>query len=655
MLLSLFLSNTEAQVITGNYTAFGYFFHPTQPRYFNQSAPLALISGTTYEVSLADLAGYSFRFTVDGTNHLVNWTPTGSTPAIPSSGFMTADNPGNIIYTATPGPGTTPYIQSTYNNTYDPATHTFYLHYGYGVGSSDQTGYSRQVYEKLGYSPTPTISSVSPLSGNILTPVTIRGHNFIGADATGAVSFGTAPADSAAILSDSVIIAWPGFGASGDVAVVNQLQQVNFPGFTYNPINVSPDPQWQVLGGVGLSPNAIGAAIITTDHNSIPYISFYDTLTHKGMVMKYAAGAWLNVGAAVSNTLYVSARMVIDNNNNPVLAYKDSAAGFINVKRFDGSNWIDLLLPPAKSTFAMAIDRDNVIYLASLSSTGAFTANINISRYNGSGWNVTSAIAATYYGNLDLTVDSITNIPYVVFADAVTQQATVMKLSAGVWSTVGTPGFSTAPRGIWDPVIQIDRSSNPVVLFQEDNGFERLSAYKFAAGTWSQAGAPYFSKGHSYHSSFALDRNGDLFTLFQDATYNNAWTVKSFKAPTYTWDTVGRRGSIPGVPYVKSLAIAPNNSVFIVYTDTAHGSKATVLKLNNPCYTNTNVWTGAVNQAWENPGNWQCGYVPQGYSTVVIGAGATVVLNSNTTIQTLIVQGGNLTVSPGIVLTVTSP
>jgi hypothetical protein len=70
----------------------------------------------------------------------------------------------------------------------------------------------------------------------------------------------------------------------------------------------------------------------------------------------------------------------------------------------------------------------------------------------------------------------------------------------------------------------------------------------------------------------------------------------------------------------------------------------------------SNDWTGAVNNLWENAANWSCGTVP-GFSTdVVIPAGSTVVLNSNTTIRSLKLEpGASFTVATGYTLTVTNP
>lgn len=61
-----------------------------------------------------------------------------------------------------------------------------------------------------------------------------------------------------------------------------------------------------------------------------------------------------------------------------------------------------------------------------------------------------------------------------------------------------------------------------------------------------------------------------------------------------------------------------------------------------------NTWTGAINSQWENPGNWSCGAVPDIYTDVVINPGATIVVNSNVSIATLIV-------GPGASFTVNAP
>lgn len=70
----------------------------------------------------------------------------------------------------------------------------------------------------------------------------------------------------------------------------------------------------------------------------------------------------------------------------------------------------------------------------------------------------------------------------------------------------------------------------------------------------------------------------------------------------------------------------------------------------------SNQWTGAISNAWENPGNWSCGTVPGLTTDVIIPSGAIVVLTSNITIRSLSLHpGASFTVSTGFTITITNP
>ncbi len=59
---------------------------------------------------------------------------------------------------------------------------------------------------------------------------------------------------------------------------------------------------------------------------------------------------------------------------------------------------------------------------------------------------------------------------------------------------------------------------------------------------------------------------------------------------------------------------------------------ATATELNISYTTSTciggNKWTGAIDNMWEIPGNWSCGFVPVASTNVIIPAGSTVIVNS---------------------------
>jgi hypothetical protein len=137
-----------------DYDVTGFLFHPSAPRAIAGVKGFSTVGASRVQGQLGDLGGWLIQFDVSGTN-LINYSAAGTTPPagqVGGSGFMTLDNPGATDYsTAAPNnPGTAPWTIGNYPNTYNPATKTFLLHYGYraGVPGAVQTDYTRQIYEK---------------------------------------------------------------------------------------------------------------------------------------------------------------------------------------------------------------------------------------------------------------------------------------------------------------------------------------------------------------------------------------------------------------------------------------------------------------------------------------------------------------------------
>jgi hypothetical protein len=109
-------------------------------------------------------------------------------------------------------------------------------------------------------SPGPDIDSFTPASGSTGTIVTIKGNHFTGAIA---VSFGGTPAANI-IVSDSIITAEIGSGASGTIKVTTPYGSDSLGTFTYiiQPVPVAPDV-------ISFSPvsAAVGSAITIRGHH----------------------------------------------------------------------------------------------------------------------------------------------------------------------------------------------------------------------------------------------------------------------------------------------------------------------------------------------------------------------------------------------------
>jgi len=111
--ISLNATILRAQDLSGPYKVTGYFFHTVSSRSINLQKTITKIGSNTYQLDYTgDLQGWGFQFTVDATNHLINWVAIGGTYPAPASGFMTADNPGGFTYSGPPYPGTAPWVQS---------------------------------------------------------------------------------------------------------------------------------------------------------------------------------------------------------------------------------------------------------------------------------------------------------------------------------------------------------------------------------------------------------------------------------------------------------------------------------------------------------------------------------------------------------------
>ena len=129
---------TIKNIYDGEYTANGYFYHPTAPRAItNRVKDLFTTGPNSVEAELGDLGGngYFAIFTVDPVSGALTISPApGSIPIIIYTSGLPAQNlDGTPTAYAAAWPNA-----AQCNNVYDPATKEFRVRYGYGGGGSGQ-------------------------------------------------------------------------------------------------------------------------------------------------------------------------------------------------------------------------------------------------------------------------------------------------------------------------------------------------------------------------------------------------------------------------------------------------------------------------------------------------------------------------------------
>jgi len=574
---------TQAQV-AGNYNATGYFFHPSAPRAINLSKVISQVGPNTYQVDFADLgpSGYAFTFDIDATNHLINWVPVGATPS-PGSGFMTADNPGNINFN--PSPASLGYTSAVYNNTYNPATNTFYLHYGYvsGGANNNQNAFTRQVYEKLVLvPPAPGITSVSPINITEGTLLTINGTHLTG---TNSVVLGNFVAlNNVTVVNDNQVTGTVGKGASGPAAVQTPYGTAYTANLVYTapPVPIYP---WRYVGTPGFSPNVGVEVSIAAGPSNVPYIAYRDLTNNKTMVMKLVNGSWAAVGGPVSDGASRLPMIVMDKSNTPWVAYIDSVNGAkITVKHLAGGVWtlvgaagVGTPLPNTNPV-SLAVDTTKKPYLLVTNADGF----LNVLKFNNNVWaNVGGSLGFKPNYGATLTIDEKTNRPYVAGDDAANgSQVAIQKFDGSNWVNVGTQGFTTGVNGVFYPDISTDKDGNPFIAMQEDNGPEDISVYAFKNGNWAPVGNKFFTGGHTYYTNLALDTTGTPSVLFIDnSNYQQGSVMQPNPNNDGTWQSLGQRGfATAGGFRQKAYIITANNTKYIAFTDRTHGNKVTVMQ-----------------------------------------------------------------------------
>jgi hypothetical protein len=238
---------------------------------------------------------------------------------------------------------------------------------------------------------------------------------------------------------------------------------------------------WVKVGGVDVSDEMAFNIEIAMGSDDIPYVFFgdkkaYNGIEGRGTVKKFDGSAWQFVGAAGFTEDFIqSLDIAVDNANAPYVVFEDGAHSLkATAMKFNGTSWVQLgtvvgFTANAAKDLHISLDSDNTPYISynrTYSSCLKFSSNV---------W---TAVGASETGTglsgnpssfTALAIDQ-NNVPYVAFKSESTPFSITIKRynkTNSTWEIVGQSNFTGNTAGLIS--ITFDSFANPYVAFQDAN------------------------------------------------------------------------------------------------------------------------------------------------------------------------------------------
>jgi hypothetical protein len=168
--------------------------------------------------------------------------------------------------------------------------------------------------------------------------------------------------------------------------------------------------------------------------------------------------------------------------------------------------------------------------------------------------------------------------PYIAFSDNdISGKATVMKFTAGVWGVVGTAGFSAGTASSISLTFAPD--GTPFVAYGgDDYNVAGVTVMMFDGSDWNAVGSASIPADPVGFTSLAIAPDGVPHVAFADYSTASGGKVTVIKFSNGAWSIVGSAGFTAFDAAFISLAIAPDGTPYVAFSDYGNVGKATVMR-----------------------------------------------------------------------------
>ncbi|HRO44084.1 MAG TPA: T9SS type A sorting domain-containing protein [Flavipsychrobacter sp.] len=382
---------------------------------------------------------------------------------------------------------------------------------------------------------------------------------------------------------------------------------------------------WDSVGVSGFSSGVVNIGNISVDTTGNVYVLYKDfALSSKLSVQKFNGVSWSYLGGAgfTSNNI-VSYDMGITSGGIPYIFYHDPNSGtYGSVKYFNGISWDYVgnlgFTVGTPASMNVSINSTGVMMIAYYDALlkRRFVKRLNPQHYFS---NVGVGFAEGRTNSLDMALDT-SGSPYTVYVDgAHGDKISVRAYINGVWQYIGSPGFSgTSVKGAsilvcpnndvyvsyievaggdsvivrklvnssWSFVgkiacsgtsvsdLQCDSLNNVYLHYTSNSPFQNTIA-KFNGSSWITFSIPPISGPTS--CSFEVSKSGIVYLAYTD--FVSGITV--LKCENNMWSSVGSSSglSVASQPFVYTLCLTQNDTLFLAYVETAMISNNNTLKV----------------------------------------------------------------------------
>lgn len=346
---------------------------------------------------------------------------------------------------------------------------------------------------------------------------------------------------------------------------------------------------WESVGTLGenVRVNALAVAADGT-----PYIAIRDSLHDRKLtVLALEDGTWQTVGnAGFTEAEPGQGNVVIAPDGTPYVVYTTHYYGYNTlVMRLNGDTWEtvgDGIVEGAGSP-KLAIAEDGTPYLAYVDSLSDFKATVL--KLEAGEWQAVGGLGFSADGAApDIAIDG-EGVPYVAYSDSsLDRRIIVKKFTGSSWETVGNAGFSdfNAVR----PSILISPSGTLYVAYADefnrvDEPGYRVRVARLEGNTWESVGSGDLFQGIHTLGALVAGNDGSLYIAYYydywfDPSFEDWMKTKVVRWKDGTLTDVGDVDYFKGIERIK-LAIAPDQTLFMAYVDSATRDKISVLKLED--------------------------------------------------------------------------